>query len=511
MTNCKTAIIDIGSNSIRVVIYEQTASEGYRVIDSSKISARLGEQLDKDNRLNEEAIAHLITSLKHFMNICKQHQVSHIKAAATAALRKAVNREDILLRIQREVRLPIELLTGDEEAYYGFIGMIESMSISNGFLIDIGGGSTELSLFKNRQLLHSISIPIGCLSAPLGDMQAYTAEELLRSPLFAQLSNLLASYRWIEEKPGLELVGLGGTIRTMANIHQAKTKYCFRTIHNYSIDIGQVKLLFEELSNLTLEQRKLVAGLSKDRADVITKGLGILLSIAQIIDCRKIRLCSTGLRDGLYFTHYRSKASKGNPLKNSIENICALYSSESAAYRKQIRSLSLYLFDVMQSSESMASLSAEGRKLLEAAAPLYRIGMFIDFDYYSEHTFYLLIHAKLYGLTHREHVLTAAIASFKSKGAAKQQLEKYRSILHDNDLRDVLQLGSLLRLAAALDRSRKQAIKRLKASINRQQLKLHMTASTSTELEQFEIKQLSQEFKKVWGIQLTIESSINPN
>ncbi len=502
MSSTKTAVIDIGSNSVRIVIYEQTATGGHRIIDTSKLSARLGGQLDDKQCLKKEAVNKLLRAMQHFKAICMQHHTISIRAAATAALRRAANKSEIINLVKRQTGIEIELLSGQEEAQFCFFGMIHSMSVKDGFLIDIGGGSTELSLFRNRKLLKSVSIPIGCINAASFAMPE-AANSLAGNELHEHICSLLMNSQWISANKNLPLIGVGGTIRTLANIHQSKTNYCFRVVHNYDLHLSDINQIYNGLISLPLEQKHKLVGLSTERADIITSGTAILLSCLKITDSQSICVCSTGLRDGLYKAESDQMTTK-LPLYGSIANICALYSTETAAYRKQMSNMARYLFDTLA---PLAKLPKEARSLLLAAAPLHRIGACIDFSQYSEHTFYLLIHAKLYGLTHREQLLTAAIAAYRSKNGARQQLARYSPILKDSDLSLVQQLGSLLRLTAALDQSRQQAIKQIKAELKDSKLTLYLKSTTSLELEYYETKQLNHEFRKVWNVYLQLHTT----
>ncbi|MFD2116526.1 Ppx/GppA family phosphatase [Paenibacillus yanchengensis] len=507
MSNGKVAIIDIGSNSVRIVIYERTASGAHRIIETNKVATRLGEYLDKDKRLKQEAVQKLLKAIRYFKSICEHHQVNHIRTVATAALRFAINNKQIIAEIKQKTQLQIELLSGEQEAALGFAGMLQSLTIKNGFLIDIGGGSTEISLFKNRQLLHSVSLPIGCINALQFEQLYLSTEQLHQSSLQKYLTNEIKNNPWIEKyaKFGYRMVGIGGTLRTMATVYQHKSNYVYRNIHNFTMDVTTITHLFDQLCLLAKDQLGRTAGITRDRTDVILPGMAILLCLIPLLNVSQLIICSTGLRDGLYLTMQQKIDYRYSPLEESIDNICTLYSPETISYRNQIKRMATHLLHHLTAN---APLRSDAYKLLKTAAPLYKIGIYIDYDFYSEHTFYLLLHAKLYGLTHREQLLTAAIAAYKTKGLARNQLHKYNAILHEGDIDLVQKLGTILKVAAALDRSKQQVIKQIRSEWNEYQYILHVKTTASLDLELQEIKQLGNEFRRVWGIQLVIRVSI---
>lgn len=164
MKEQRIGIIDIGSNSIRLVIYERTVHGAHRVIDGAKRAARLSQQVDEKGNLEAGAIVQLIDILNHFRLLCNLHHTGSIRAVATAAVRNAANSAEVLAKLEEETGLSIELLSGLEEAEYGFLGTMNSLDIEDGYLVDIGGGSSEFSLFRGRKLIRTVSFPFGCVS-----------------------------------------------------------------------------------------------------------------------------------------------------------------------------------------------------------------------------------------------------------------------------------------------------------------------------------------------------------
>jgi exopolyphosphatase/guanosine-5'-triphosphate,3'-diphosphate pyrophosphatase len=219
----RIGLIDIGSNSVRLVIYEKTFASGHRVIDESKLTARLSEKMTADGRLPDREIAALAQTLTHFRKLCEANRTSRIRAVATAAIRNAANSREIARRLRRLTGLDIEILTGEEEARFGFLGMISSMDIRDGFLIDIGGGSTELSLFLDRKLIRSVSFPFGSVNTTKLFTQSGHMEPADMARILDMVDGSLARESWIAEHAGLPLIGLGGTIRSLSSITTRST------------------------------------------------------------------------------------------------------------------------------------------------------------------------------------------------------------------------------------------------------------------------------------------------
>jgi len=499
MEEQRLGIIDIGSNSVRLVVYERTARGAHRVVDGSKRSARLSEQIDEFGNLADAAIDELIDTLHHFAMICEFNHTVLIRTVATAAIRNAVNKDTIISRIQSATGLVIELLSGEQEAEYGFLGMINSIQIDNGYLIDIGGGSTELTLFKDRQIVHAVSFPFGCVSM----YKKYGAKGMLPSEalqmLEADVAAALKAHSWIFSSPELPLIGIGGTIRALGKVHQAAQKYPFPQTHNYAIAGEEVDSLMNGLSSLPLDKRKKQPGLSKDRADVIVPGLAILRVVYRAVRASHYLICGAGLRDGLFrATRFPEQTKLDNVLGFSASNLGALHAEALTPHTVKVNHLALKLYDALQSCMNAA---ARDRMLLDTASRLFRIGASIDVNDYARHSFYLIVNSHLNGLSHREIIMTAAIAAFKSKGRTRSLISDYKELLMESDLDTICQLGSLLQLAAALDRSGTQSI--IDLAIHTSGALLQLVPAEfrgSLTLEQRTVAELSHDFKKLWGV-----------
>ncbi|MFS0727308.1 Ppx/GppA family phosphatase [Paenibacillus sp. 1P07SE] len=499
MTQIRNGIIDIGSNSIRLVIYEQTATGANRVIDGTKRPARLSEKIDRDGRLPEATIQQLIGTLNHFKLICSHQRVSSIRAVATAAIRNSTNREEVLTLLREKTGLPIEILSGEQEAEYGFLGMLSTLDVRDGLLVDIGGGSTEITLFRDRVRLHSVSFPFGCVNLNRRFMENGMMNDKALAELQSHVAELVRGERWIAEAAGLPVVGIGGTARAFGKIHQASTDYPFTQTHNYPIAAAEGEGLLTTLRQLPLDKRKKFPGLSKDRVDLIVPGLAALQTILAISGCSGYLICGAGLRDGLFLhSGLSSQDMVKDVLAYSIDNLGALHPEAPAVHVRQVHKMAMELFE---NGSRAYAFPARARRWMEAASRLFRIGASIDYYKYAQHSFYLIMNSHLNGLSHREIVLTAAIASYKNKGKAKQAIQPYQNILEADDLEHICRLGTLLQLAVALDRSEAQTIGRLQIDLTPPLLTLRpLEASTSLEVERREIDALADDFKKIWQL-----------
>jgi exopolyphosphatase/guanosine-5'-triphosphate,3'-diphosphate pyrophosphatase len=496
-----TGIIDIGSNTVRLAVYQLSDDGAYRVIDQGRWGARLSQRMSDNGVLSDEAIDELTDVLRHYRRICQLHGASRIRAVATAAIRQSVNRESIIERLYASTGIAIEILSGEDEARIGSHAMLSTMEFKDGFVIDIGGGSTEISLLLNREVKFAVSFPIGCVNTAsrfalganpvpptvLHDMQLYIKQQL-------------GGQKWIAEHPGLPLIGLGGTMRALAKLQQRETDYPLNLLHGYELHEADVAARLNQLSAINVEKRKKLPGLSKDRGDVIVPGLAILLSIIQHAATSQIIVCGAGLRDGLFFEtclpQFQPQSAE-SVLQESIRNLTALYPTAPVDHLIQVRRLAVTLCERLSDSYSLPRASL---RLLETAAQLFRIGATIDFNNSADHTFYMLLHTHWNGLSHRELLLVSGIAAYTSIGQLRRNLAPFRAVLNEGDIDMAAKLGALLQLAAALDRSEAQAISSLDVIVYGKKLELVAHASHLLPVEQMETDVMANEFKKAWGL-----------
>ncbi|TVY07432.1 Ppx/GppA family phosphatase [Paenibacillus cremeus] len=508
--SCSIGIIDIGSNSIRLAIYEQRKNGAYRVISEFKESARLSGRIAADGSLPPSEIERLISTLMHFKRICLAHGVEKCRVAATAAIRNATNSQEIVDQLSRATGFPIEILSGEDEARIGFLGMAHTMDIPDGFLVDIGGGSTEVSLFREGKRLRSMSFPFGAVNttrkfAPNGEFQ----EEQLRS-IRAMAEQAFAQEPWIKEASGLPLVGLGGAIRTLCKINQRKKKYSLQTTHNYIISAADMDELVHWLTKLSGEKRKKVDGLAKDRHDIIVPGLLILHTLFQATGAKHYVVSGAGLRDGLFFESFeQTDAAEANrPVaERSVDNLLALHSTAPPAHSAFVCETALMLYDAAANA-GLHKYDSRIRLCLQTAAKLYRIGASINYYQYAKHSFHMIANTRIDGLSHREILLAAFIATFKTKPRTKQQYVPYKDILQESDVDLIARLGFLLRLSIALDISETQPFELTRVVSEGGSLQLQLQTKHDPSAECREVEGLLKEFKKAWGIPIQTQVTL---
>ena len=506
----RIAIIDIGSNSARLVISHIYKNGAYNMVYNQKEALRLSQKVDGQNLLTEEAFTSTLDTMLSFAHMCKIYQADKTIAVATAAIRNASNGPELVAKVAEQTGIQLHIISGKTEAYISYLGVINTLDVKNGIIFDLGGGSTELILFKNRKILESVSLPLGAVNTTGMFNTRNEMPPNVYNDLNAFVMSRLAQYPWLKQS-NLPLIGVGGTARTVAKIIQRAKKYPATKIHNYSYPIQTFRSFFNKLCLTNLEQRKKISGLSTERSDIILAGSSIISCLLEATGAKKLITSGCGLREGLFYDYY-SKSNNvpliaKNILERSRENTLRLFESDTA-HARHITKLALAMFDGWM---ELHKVRKSNRRLLETAALLHDIGITINFYSHARHSAYMIQNAKLFGLTHKEQIITSAIAGWHN-GISKNYFKSrfYKEMLTENNWKLINKLSLLLALAESLDYSEMRMVHTLTPSFNKKNALLTLHAEHYPTIEMHQLKNHLSWFKKAFGVELKVEVIEDP-
>ncbi|WP_047999065.1 exopolyphosphatase [Lactiplantibacillus herbarum] len=307
------AVIDLGSNSCRMTITQIQPDGSYQVTHRLKEMVRLSENEDATDTptLQPEAIDRTLTALKSFKAVYDELPNLTIKAVATAATRRASNQKKFLKQVKSELDLTIDVIPGTTEAYYDYLGIINTLPTTNCVMVDTGGGSCELVLVMNGQAKELISLPIGAvnLSEKFGLNNHITANALFKAMTF--VDQLFNSVWWLRNGLNLPLVCLGGSNRTLAKINRHQSDLLnSEDIHGYRLDAQAIYKTFDTVIGKDAAERALIPGLAKDRADIIVGGLIPAITLMRFLDSDRMIFSQNGLREGILFERLSKLTAK---------------------------------------------------------------------------------------------------------------------------------------------------------------------------------------------------------
>ncbi|MDI3328886.1 MAG: Ppx/GppA phosphatase family protein, partial [Alicyclobacillaceae bacterium] len=440
-------------NSVRLVIYQQGPHGTQREVDNLKQTVRLSSHLTPDNVITEKGIQLTVRVLGQFKQLCDAYGVTEIVGVATQAVRAAENRDELLNRVFEETGIRFRVVSGEEEARYGYLAVVNSIPLEEGVTVDVGGGSTEITYFRRRRLVHWASIPLGAVSLTREWIRSDPPSPKEMKELERAIRDRLDQCPWLE---GLRcpVIGMGGTARSIARVHQRRRHYPLHLLHGYKMWPTEVTAILDMVRSVPLEKRGDIDGLSADRADIIVAGAAMLDQVLKRVEATHFVISNKGLRDGILMEEVlraRGQDLLPDMLMYSIENIHDHFRLN-AEHAFHVWRLADGLFSAMVKHRWLPG-GEEARRWLQVAALLHDIGRTISIYNASKHTFYLLLQVPLFGISHRDRILAAAIASFKTTKQIHAVLANYQEFLRDEDAATIARLGVLLRLARALDRT----------------------------------------------------------
>ncbi|EOA07870.1 Ppx/GppA family phosphatase [Pediococcus acidilactici] len=304
-------IVDLGSNSVRMAINSITDEGTFREIRRVKEDSRISEGMGRERLLRPQAINRTIEALHRFKEIYEEYPRIEVRGITTAAVRMARNQKDFLKRVQRETGIKLEVLSGDDEAYYDYLGVINSLEVKDCLVLDTGGASCELIDVHNGKARNMISIPIGAvsLSERFHLSNVIRGDNLFSAEMF--VNKQLRDVWWIMDAFNKPVVLLGGTNRTLARINRCRQKIArVNNIHGYRLKTEVINRTFRSLITRNLENRKKIAGLETARADIIVGGVLPLVMLLQMIDSDRVIFSESGVREGI-ISEYINQHVKG--------------------------------------------------------------------------------------------------------------------------------------------------------------------------------------------------------
>ena len=501
----KIAIIDLGSNSVRMILVAIQPNGAYKMIDQVKSMVRLSKGMTGDQEISPEGLKKTLTTLKIFQKFIVSYKADLTIPVATAALRVAKNRGDILKTIERETGLCFRILSGHEEAYYGYLGVINSIDVSDFYMIDIGGGSVEIAKVINRKVENSVSLPLGAVTLT----ERFSLEDQPKKKHLASAENLLIkefqNLPWLDKTPGLPVVGLGGTIRTLAKMDHKRFAFELESLHNYRFYRREAETIMDRVFREDYKGRSSLSGLSKDRADIILGGLLPLKTLLSYLEPDKLIISGNGLREGVFFEKYLTELFPQplpvtSVLDHSLYNTLGRYWMN-VEHAENIYRIARTLYEGLKEHHPF---SDRDLPLLRTAGLLHDLGMSVDYYKHHNHTFYLILHSRIYGLTQKETILSAFIAGNHRDKKLKEIQLPYEDLLDSKEQKLVRIFGMFLKIAEMLDRNQYGSLTKVSTKITNGSFELHLSSKEAIGIESLSIEPFKEDFYDLFELELKV-------
>jgi exopolyphosphatase/guanosine-5'-triphosphate,3'-diphosphate pyrophosphatase len=440
----RIAAIDIGSNSIRQIVADVGDSGSIRVVDEMKAAPRLGAGLGKKSSLAEESMAQATEALTRMATLARQLGAKRIEAVATSAVREARNGAAFLAQVKQRL------------AWRSALAHFE-LGQGRAVVVDIGGGSVELALAAEGLVERLITLPYGALRLTekyLGDDPTPRGLKKLRKRIREDFERALPVRDW----RGAEVIGSGGTFTNLAGIYlAAQGMRAARSVHGTRIPAEEVERILEMLAGMTVEERLAVTGLNAGRADIIVAGLAVVAEVVRRVEPKDVAASAFGIREGLLLETARvvpTVTDPGEARQKSVREFAERCHYE-APHAKQVQKLALQLFD---SIGDRMGLEAADRPILADAALLHDVGYHINYQGHHKHSYHLILHADLLGVSPEEHVIIAHVARYHRGATPSRARHRDFARLEPLARRRIKRLAAILRVADGLDRGHVSAV-----------------------------------------------------
>lgn len=506
MRNLKTAIIDIGSNTIRLVLYKYDQQRGMKEIENIKVVARLRNYILPSGQLSEQGILKLQNILENFQHMLHDYGVTDVLTTATAAIRQATNGYEVLKRMKKELGIEIKLLSEEQEAFYGYFAVVHTSATPSAVTVDMGGGSTEITYFKDKELIYSHSFPFGSVSLKQQFMKNNILSVEERQKIYQFAKEQFMSLSWLA---GLRLpvIGIGGSARNMAKVDQRKKNYPITGIHQYKMNKADFDAIRLEIASLTFEELKQLDGLSSDRADIIAPVLEVFQALMDVVQSPIFQFSRKGLREGLVFEKILKENSKAFDKNNVFETNVDFLAQEfgkSKEHNKYFVKLCKKAYLEFCKCGAFQYNDLDLAMMLQAAK-LFYLGEYIESDAASQHTFYLLSNRSLDGLGHKERVKLALLASYKNKDEFKRYIEPFMDWFTKEELKKIMGMGAFLKFVYALDGSKRKIVENIELEQQAQNVIVHIYTRGNALAEKYKVNRQKKHIDKLFSGEVILD------
>ncbi|MEX2316880.1 MAG: Ppx/GppA phosphatase family protein [Pirellulales bacterium] len=495
----RIAAIDVGSNSVRLVVAEVLSSGGYRVLDEERENTRLAAAMTKTGRLDPAAADATIGVLRNFISIAAGYGAHQPRAIGTSALRDTEDGPAFCDRVRKELKLSIEVISAAEEARLAFLSVARAFDISGRevAVADIGGGSTEIVLASSGLVDQVYETKLGTVrvAEQCGVADRSTPKQVaqLRDFVDRELRKEIGKPPFVPDM----LFGTGGTFTALASIIMAAQGQAGQPMWGFRVTRAQIRHLVADLAQLSLDKRCKVPGLNPNRADIIVAGLAIIERVMRHLRVNVVQVHTRGVRDGLLLTMVQQappRSAAPEERRGSVEEF-AKNCGVDLPHARQVARIAGSLWE--QLSQPLG-LKPEDRELIESAALVANVGYLINFEGHHKHSYHLILNSELAGFEQSQLQLLAIVARYHRGAPPKQKHDQYRT-LSAADKRRVESLAAILRLALALDRTHQQHVEEVRAAVDGDRVRITVKARGDAEVDLWAAQRKVELFEKVFG------------
>ena len=488
----RIAAIDIGTNSIHMVIARSTASAGFELADREREVVQIGRGSFESGRLRAKAIRRTVEALTRFVDLARRQQVDRILCTATAAVREARNGGSFLEAAREGAGIAPRVIPPEEEGRLIYLGVKSALQLDHRkcLIVDIGGGSAQLVVATGDHLIETRSAPLGALRLTECFLRSDppTRRDLLRLRRHVRRTAAEALAAVAALKP-TRVYGSSGSIHALAELaHHEDTGRPLTHINGHILTRASLKRVLRRIQHLRLSEREKLHGIDPQRAEIIVPGAMVLARFLDELEADGITISDFGVREGLVMDYMSSHTRELHTLggvedlrMRSVLQLLQKFQTEERHLRhaRHVARLSLALFDGLRRRHR---LNDAARELLHFGALLHDVGAVVGYDHHADHSAYVIRNGNLRGLSADEVEMIAIVAQYHGKAQPRKRDREFRR-LDRPQRRTVKWLSAMLRIAEGLDRSHYQLVQELTVLRTLDRTSLRLTARRGAGLE----------------------------
>jgi len=496
------AALDAGSNAIRAVVARAGSATDIRELASARWAVRLGHNVFTRKRLDPRTMSRALEAFLHFRNLLDRYDVDEYSAVATSAMREACNRDALISRIHREAGIELTAIGAAEEARLvrEAVFAVSAGRFAPKLILDLGGGSLELSFLRGRKVERGFALPLGTVRL----MEQFNLAGPFAPDTFAALQEHILSVLRSQVRGSMHIgrsaaVACGGNAEALARVAPGPRVAGFNTLN-----LRRLREMLWEILRLDVEARMDSFGVRRDRAEVMGVAAVLFTTLAELLDARQLIIPGVGVREGVlhelaaaHFGPASAHDERAEALRQQVRRFAARMHSD-AGHCEHVRRLAAQLFDQLAPLHELPSAQ---RVTLELGALLHDVGLAVNARGHHKHGEYLVRHADIPGLSKHQQAVVACLVRYHGDSVPDVHHRLYRSLAPADRTR-VRQLTALLRMAVALDAGRTQTVRRVDVKIQRRAVLLRLTTASEAQVNLRDLRRKEKFFEREFGLPL---------
>ena len=427
------AVIDIGSNSVRLVAYDRLGRAPVPMFNEKSLCG-LGREVAVTGLLPADGLVQARDALKRFRVLCDLMQIERLFVLATAAARRATNGPAFIAEVEQILGEPVSILAGTEEARLAALGVISGLHRPNGLAGDLGGGSLELISVEDGKLGQGVSLDLGGLA--LRDAAGRNLKKAAKI-----VSDTLAKVPDLNQMQGRDIFAIGGTWRALARLYMAKTGYPLNVLHGYSVSTKLIAEFCREVQKVDIETLPAISEIARERRPLLSYGALVLEDLIARTGAARFVISTSGVREGVLYAQLPVALQRIDPLLAGARALSNLHARSPAHADELIEWTDDFARSAFPNEDEGAA------RIRKAACLVSEMAWRANPDYRAEEAARMIAFAALPAIDHRERAFLASVQHARYEGLTENTVPPLRSLLTPKEIDDARALGCLIRVA----------------------------------------------------------------